>query len=186
MNFDKPQALRERAAVKPAAKAPLVRVAGTKKVIPVKILDERIKAVKAVNEKKKPVSAKPISKIQPAKKTVSSPPKSKEATPSPYQSNEERATLAREKLRKQIVCAPGEHCFWMCDGRVLADLKELGQALAEIEDEVFSHHVTDNRHDFAQWVEDILCDGDCAKKLRETRNKHDARKVVLQALDLYQ
>ena len=174
MNFDKPQATK---AVAPTQHAkPKSTVAPVKKVETKKKLPTHVVVKHSALKHSAPTSKKTVPAI---KKTVAL----QKPTISPYVRSS--ISLMPEK-KKQMVCAPGEHCFWVCDGRVLADLRELGAALAEIEDEIFTHHVTDERHDFANWVEEILCDGDCAKKLRETDNRHDARKVVLQALDLYE
>jgi hypothetical protein len=194
MNFDKPSKQRKVVSVVKASKptkVALIKKAAkvTKKVKSV----SRPIVVKKVEEKQKP-DTKLLKTILVKNKTI-------KIIAKKMEDEKRKKTKAASKVasykkddfgsdglaysKKQMVYAPGDRCFWSCDGRVLADLRELGEALAEIEDDVFNHHVNDERHDFADWVEDVLCDGDCAKKLRETKSKHDAKRVVLDALALY-
>jgi hypothetical protein len=49
-----------------------------------------------------------------------------------------------------------EQYFWLRDGRSLKDLKELSEALINMPKDVFDHHVTKDRNDFANWVKGVL------------------------------
>lgn len=84
-----------------------------------------------------------------------------------------------------LVCANGEHCFWLHDGQILDDLNALAAALRSMSEEVFSHHVSAQRNDFAEWVEHVLCDADCAHDLRSRRSPRGAYTVVTKHLRLY-
>lgn len=86
---------------------------------------------------------------------------------------------------KVLICANEKECFWTTDGKVLADLKQLEAALNEMADEVFSYHVNKERNDFADWVETVLNDADCASDLRRAKKPGTARTVVVRHLKLY-
>ena len=57
-------------------------------------------------------------------------------------------------------------CFWVNCGPVLKDLGELCEALKTMSKETFAHHVAGERNDFAKWIEEVLGDGELAKKLQ--------------------
>ncbi len=90
-----------------------------------------------------------------------------------------------KKSSRVLVCASDDRCFWTSDGKILRDLEELADALHGMEDEIFAHHVTKDKNDFANWVEDVLLDDDCAEALRKARKSSTAQKVVIKQLKLY-
>ena len=87
---------------------------------------------------------------------------------------------------KALVCAPEQECFWTTDGQVLKDLEQLKMAFGSMEDEVFLHHANKEKNDFADWVELVLGDKDCADALRKSKKPQTAYKVVIKHLKLYQ
>ena len=86
---------------------------------------------------------------------------------------------------RALVCAPGEQCFWTTDGQVLQDLNQLQLAFGTMGDEVFLHHVTKEKNDFADWVEHVLDDAPCATELRRSKKPSSARTVVVRCLRAY-
>lgn len=84
-----------------------------------------------------------------------------------------------------LVCAPSEHCFWTNDGSILTDLIDLEAALKTMGLDVYGHHVTTDKNDFADWVEFVLSDPDCAAAVRKARKPHTARAVIAKHLKLY-
>ena len=86
--------------------------------------------------------------------------------------------MVKKQMKKALVIASGEQCFWVNNGPVLTNLKELRDALGVISDEQFSYHVSKERNDFAEWVESVLADGECAKALRRTRTRKGAVRVA--------
>lgn len=95
------------------------------------------------------------------------------------------------KVAKKKVVAPemksvaGEQCFWMNDGRILADMRDLRDAFAEIADEVFAYHVSKEKNDFADWVEQVLEDEALAAGLRKARKPKTAYAVTVRRLKIY-
>lgn len=84
-----------------------------------------------------------------------------------------------------LVCASDSQCFWVQDGQVLQDLQDLAHALSTMQEEVFSYHANKERNDFADWVEQVLDDCDCAHGLRKSRSQGGAQRVVIRHLRLY-
>jgi hypothetical protein len=87
---------------------------------------------------------------------------------------------------RRLVQAPPDKAFWVHGGPVLTDLQQLRDALArDISDEQFVHHVTGERNDFAQWVEEVLGDTQCAEALRQARSRTDALRATEGTLALH-
>ena len=99
---------------------------------------------------------------------------------------------AKDSLREQSanseyspsVTLP-EHAFWVNDGAVLHSLDELAAALDVMDSLVYEYHVTDQRHDFADWVENALACVDCAAEMRSARSPRRARAIVVTHLKQY-
>lgn len=115
---------------------------------------------------KKVVAKKVVAKKVVAKKAV---------TPA------KKSTLKKKKL----VYADNNQSFWVSNGQVLNSLNALQEALASMEKEVFTHHVNKDKHDFADWVDSVLCDKTCASELRKTKAPNTARVVVVRHLKSY-
>lgn len=86
---------------------------------------------------------------------------------------------------KQLVRTSTEYSFWMTDGQILNSLLELEGALATMHKDVFLHHVTDDKNDFADWVEYVLDDHICAAALRTATTAKKAQVAVKKALKGY-
>lgn len=89
------------------------------------------------------------------------------------------------KGKNALVCAPGEQCFWVSDGKVLSNLVELKEALAQMSEDVFAYHVTKERNDFAEWIEHVLGDAELASSFRKSKKPNTAREVVVTRLKIY-
>ncbi len=88
--------------------------------------------------------------------------------------------------KHQLMCAEGEQCFWTTNGIIVADLIGLRDLLHSISDDVFRHHVTKDRNDFADWVKAVLKDTELADALRRTKQPNTAHEVVVRRLKIYQ
>ena len=65
--------------------------------------------------------------------------------------------------------------FWLADGKSLKNLHELRNALQQMDDNLFGHHVNEEKHDFHNWVKDVHQD----EKLAEAMLQQKHRKGVL-------
>ena len=133
----------------------------------------------------KKVVRKVVTKAAPKKTTKKV---TKKAIPKVVKKAAKKTASKKTAVKKHVralVCAPGEECFWTSDGRVLEDLNQLQMAFGTMGDEVFLHHVTKEKNDFAEWVEHVLDDAACAADLRRAKKPSTARTVVIRCLRLY-
>ncbi len=68
--------------------------------------------------------------------------------------------------------------FYLLKGRTIHNLKELGKALQEMDDEEYNHHVNPERNDFANWTENSLGKKETAQKMRKSKNKKELLKTI--------
>lgn len=101
----------------------------------------------------------------------------------PKVSTPKKATT--KKPKRVLAQASGPQCFWVTDGSIIANLAELRDLLGAITNEVFKHHVTKEKNDFADWVEFVLGDRELAQALRKIREPKSARIAVVTRLRIY-
>ncbi len=93
--------------------------------------------------------------------------------------------IAGPKPKKDLVVATNHNSFWMNDGQILNTLVALEQALKKMDNVVYKYHTAAGRHDFANWVEDVLHDVECATALRSAKTAKSAHTVVVKFLAHY-
>jgi hypothetical protein len=74
--------------------------------------------------------------------------------------------------------APETNYFVLCNGKPVKNIKELADIMEELEDHVFSFHVTPEKNDFATWVKDIFQDVELAQKLAGVKDKKHMQIVL--------
>jgi len=91
--------------------------------------------------------------------------------------------MERRKTKKQMVTAPPNCAFWVHDGPIVHNLKELKDALAKtVSDKQFKHHVTREKNDFVNWIADVLQDKKCANSMKRVRTRKSATNVISKCL----
>ena len=149
----------------------------TKKVfVSKKITDKKVSAKKPAAKK---AVAKKVVKKAPVKKVVAK----KVTKKVPAKTSAKKVTL--KKPVKDLVFSNNDQSFWLSDGQILNSLIALEEAFQNMNDEVFFHHVNNGRNDFAEWVDLVLCDGDCAVELRKVDTKDKSYGVVKKYLKTY-
>ncbi len=93
--------------------------------------------------------------------------------------------VTKVKLEAELVYAPDSKSFWVADGQILNSLKALERAFSDMEKEVFAHHVSAEKNDFADWVDKVLNDAACAVALRKAKTVKGAHTAVVRHLKLY-
>lgn len=131
---------------------------------------------------KKPIAKKVAKTIKTTKVTKSS--KATKATSKAKLVVKTKASAAN-KAKKDLIFTSNEQSFWVNDGQILNSLLALHEALLGMNDEVFYHHANQDKNDFADWVEFVLCDGSCAIDLRKVEDKAKASTVVGKHLKTY-
>jgi hypothetical protein len=117
-------------------------------------------------------------------------PTKKRATRAVENQSRKPATAARRKRAasgpRTLVDAPPDRCFWINYGPVVRNLRELRDALAQsVSDAQFAHHVGAGKNDFANWIEGVLDDADCAQAVRRAKTRRAALRAVEAGLVRY-
>jgi hypothetical protein len=86
---------------------------------------------------------------------------------------------------RSLVYADNQQSFWTTNGEILNSLVALRDALAAMDEMVYLHHARPEQNDFAIWVNDVLCDNDCAQALASAKTPKSAHTVVVKHLKLY-
>ncbi len=94
-------------------------------------------------------------------------------------------SIKKKSVGKKLVYANDETSFWASDGQILNSLVALRDALAVMDKAVYTHHVTKERNDFANWVEVVLGDKKCATDLRQAKSAGGAKLIVIRHLKEY-
>ena len=90
--------------------------------------------------------------------------------------------ILRQDAEKLLANVPEQYVFWCCDGRVLRNMKELEEALANMTDETFAYHSNEEKKDFSNWVKDVIGDDKLARDLQKSQNQTQAAKKVAQRI----
>ncbi len=72
--------------------------------------------------------------------------------------------------------------FYLRNGGVIKNAHELKDTLPNMEDELYGHHVTNDRNDFATWVKDVFDDHILAAKIRKAKTRHHAARQIRKKL----
>lgn len=87
--------------------------------------------------------------------------------------------------RLDLVQAPEDQRFWLQDGRNLANLHDLRTVFEDMSQSTYETYVTKEKNDFANWVEFVLHDSECAKALRRCSKPLSAKRIVIKFLKNY-
>ncbi len=88
------------------------------------------------------------------------------------------ARISRQDAERLLANVPEEYVFWCRDGRILRNMKELGEALDSMTDETFAYHSNEEKKDFSNWVRDIIGDEKLARDLGKSPSRTQAAKSV--------
>lgn len=88
----------------------------------------------------------------------------------------------RELAVKYLSDVHPSKVFYCKDGRVIKNLRELYVALVEMDESIYSYHVSSEKNDFAKWIEEVVGDVTLARRLRKAKNKKQAANLVKQRI----
>ena len=83
-----------------------------------------------------------------------------------------------EETKKYLSDVAPEQCFWVNNGPIIKNLEELSNALPQLSDEIYSHHVNKEKNDFSKWINDVIGDKKLANDLLSSKNKGFAVKKI--------
>lgn len=87
-------------------------------------------------------------------------------------------TITRAVAQKLIAQVPEDKKFWCRDGRALKNLQELDDALREMSEETFQHHLNESKNDFRNWAADVIGDEKLARDLAAATDRAQTIKAV--------
>ena len=67
----------------------------------------------------------------------------------------------------------------MCDGTEFNNILQLAMGIRHMKEEVFSHHVNEQRNDFANWIKDCMGEQQLANELGKYKSKTSNELLVL-------
>ncbi len=91
--------------------------------------------------------------------------------------------VSKNEARRYLCDVAPEQCFWVNNGPILKNLEELANALPDINDETFNHHVNSEKNDFSSWIKDIIGDNTLANDLLSSRTKESAVNKIRRRLN---
>jgi hypothetical protein len=86
---------------------------------------------------------------------------------------------AKKQPGKPLVKVPAEYVFWCHDGSVFSDLNELAEGLEAMSDEIFAYHSNFEKHDFSNWIRDVVRDEELADDLERAASRLQAAACVI-------
>lgn len=92
-------------------------------------------------------------------------------------------TVPKKKVLPIVADVEPEKAFWLNDGRMLKNLKELAQALETIDAALWEFHVNQEKNDFANWVEDVFGQKQLGSALRKVKNPKTAAKRIKEKIN---
>lgn len=99
------------------------------------------------------------------------------------QSSDKESGTSKRKINQtkpSIARSVGpEKYFFLADGRPLKNLLELSDAMEEITDDIFHHHVNEHKNDFAKWVAEVFEDEELSIKLGHSKSRAQHQLIIL-------
>ncbi|HTM67709.1 MAG TPA: DUF5752 family protein [Candidatus Binatia bacterium] len=69
--------------------------------------------------------------------------------------------------------------FWLHMHLMAKNLREFGEGLATVSDDVFAYHVSGQKNDLSRWVQEVIGDASLAEDLRTVKDQREASRIVL-------
>ena len=86
--------------------------------------------------------------------------------------------VTKDESRKYLGDVAPEQCFWVNNGPIIKNLEELANALPQLSDDSFKHHVSKEKNDFSKWINEIIGDRLLANELLSSRNRESLIKKM--------
>ncbi|MFP4402998.1 MAG: DUF5752 family protein [Nanoarchaeota archaeon] len=76
----------------------------------------------------------------------------------------------KNPIKKRI---PQNKKFVLADGKIISNIKELAMEIENMQDNIFYHHVNENKNDFANWIKDVIKEIKLAENLMTIKEKQE-------------
>jgi hypothetical protein len=84
----------------------------------------------------------------------------------------------KQQAQRLLGDVPQEQAFWVNDGCVVRNLKELNEEFKHMSNDIYIYHANGEKNDFATWIKDVYGDEVLAANLRAAMNKEQAARAV--------
>jgi hypothetical protein len=81
--------------------------------------------------------------------------------------------------RRILADVAPEQCFWVNNGPIVKNLRELPGALRRMKQDTFMHHVNKGKNDFSNWIKHVVGDAQLANSVSKMKTK----KTMIDALN---
>lgn len=81
-------------------------------------------------------------------------------------------------MTNYLTDVPDDKAFWVRDGSVLRNLKDLLHKLKNIDKDTFIYHVNSTKNDFFNWINDVIGDLKLANQIKNTKNAQKMLKIL--------
>ena len=85
-------------------------------------------------------------------------------------------------IRKFNKEAPEEMHFSLNDGRKIKTIFELIDMLDNIDDNIFTHHVSKDKNDFAEWIKHVFGFHELSEQIRDLSSRIETQNSLLKHL----
>jgi len=72
-----------------------------------------------------------------------------------------------------------EQYFYACNGCVIKNIKELAKEIRNMDENVFRHHVNQEKNDFANWVKEVIGNKKIAEEIGKITDKEKTELILL-------
>jgi len=83
----------------------------------------------------------------------------------------------KEDAKRILNNVDPEKVFYVCDGSILHNIKNLNTILKYMHPDAYAHHANPEKNDFAKWLSEVMGDETLAKNILH-KSKEEAQKVV--------
>jgi len=92
--------------------------------------------------------------------------------------------ITPKEASKFLGNVPEDKVFRVYLGPSIRNLYELAENLEKMSDESFYHHVTPERNDFENWINDVIKDVELAKSIANIKNQTTMSRIIKKRIDV--
>ncbi|HII29611.1 hypothetical protein COT48_06240 [Candidatus Woesearchaeota archaeon CG08_land_8_20_14_0_20_47_9] len=89
-----------------------------------------------------------------------------------------RERVSVEDARRILRRVPADKSFWLCTNKYLRNLKELAEALVDIDNDTFRYHVNRDKNDFENWIKNVVGDKRLSREIARIKTKETLKKKI--------
>ncbi|RMF55437.1 hypothetical protein D6745_02185 [Candidatus Woesearchaeota archaeon] len=86
--------------------------------------------------------------------------------------------ISPEEARKYLRIIDDEKSFHLYQGPRIKNIEALAEVLDVVNDDIFKHHVTKDKNDFATWIDEVVGDKVLARRVLRAKDRSALAKVI--------